>query len=578
MSSEINYNVVEKESILGLTKRQKNILQFILILLLVIGHAVVCFSQNTVENTYTAKSDFVPVVKESIKFAEIPEIKDSVQRIKDIKYSIVSNPLFPKYQVQKIDAAKMKNEPINKLYHALIKAGYSPLYNMPYGEFFISNTRSRNMAYGAHLKHFSSSATLENTGYSGFSDNTGTVYGKKFYKKHTLLGSFDYARNTVHYYGFDATKITAERSFIKQVYQLIEPKIVLQSHFTDSSKINHIIRAGFYNLQGLPRNSETNVNAAADVSLFINKEKLNVGLYTDFYNHQLSNDTINNLIVSLAPSFEAGGKKWKAVMGLKATLDHLDDKTRFYFYPNLNVEYNIYENLIIPYAGASGGLQKNSLRSYSNENPFVDSTFKYTNTNNKYNFYVGLKGNLSSNTSYDLKGTYSQFDSMHFYAPNYMAQMQLYNRFGVLYSNASVINISSQIKYQLNEKIHFIGKGSYYIYQVKDFERAFHKPDFDLTFSGIYNLKSKIILRGDIFVIGQQWVRTQSINDLGVKTLVNKQIQGLVDANLEAEYRYSKMLSFFGRFNNIANQRYFRWENYPTQRFNFTLGLTFVPF
>ena len=57
-----------------------------------------------------------------------------------------------------------------------------------------------------------------------------------------------------------------------------------------------------------------------------------------------------------------------------------------------------------------------------------------------------------------------------------------------------------------------------------------------------------------------------------------KLLTGIVDANLGAEYRYSKMLSFFVNINNIANTRYYRWEKYPNQRFNLMAGLTFIPF
>jgi outer membrane receptor protein involved in Fe transport len=73
-------------------------------------------------------------------------------------------------------------------------------------------------------------------------------------------------------------------------------------------------------------------------------------------------------------------------------------------------------------------------------------------------------------------------------------------------------------------------------------------------------------------------MQTQILDDTNKPVLTPKQLNGLVDVNLEGEYRYSKMLSFFARVNNIANQRYYSWERYPTQRFNFMIGLTFVPF
>ena len=37
-----------------------------------------------------------------------------------------------------------------------------------------------------------------------------------------------------------------------------------------------------------------------------------------------------------------------------------------------------------------------------------------------------------------------------------------------------------------------------------------------------------------------------------------------IDANLGIEYRYSKLLSFWARFNNLAAQNYYLYHNYPS--------------
>jgi len=44
---------------------------------------------------------------------------------------------------------------------------------------------------------------------------------------------------------------------------------------------------------------------------------------------------------------------------------------------------------------------------------------------------------------------------------------------------------------------------------------------------------------------------------------------------LGAEYRYTKKLSAFIQFNNIASSPYNKWEDYPTQRFGILGGLTY---
>jgi hypothetical protein len=561
------------------SKQLKNRLQWLLICLMVLGYVAVALSQNNgTDLNYNVPSNFEPTIKDALKFSDLPEIKDTVKRIQNIKYGITSNPIFPKYQVIPIESAKLQNEPLPKLYHSLLKLGYGPIYNMPYGEFWIANTRSRENSYGAHLKHFSSTAQLDDVGYSGFSDNVINVFGKQFYKKHTLSGDFNYERNVIHYYGYNtAINKLDDKKFTRQRYQFIEPKLQLLSHYTDSTHINHNVQLSYYNLQNLHRETENNIKVNALGSMFINKEKLNIHFLTDFYNHKQSNDTINDLIVSLNPSFEAHGKKWHAELGLKATIDNFKKTTRFYFFPQLNINYDVYENMIIPYAGVNGGLVKNSFRALSKENPFVDTTLRYANTNNKYNLFIGLRGNLSGNLAYDAKVTYSQYDSMYFFVMNYGGSNQVYNRFDILYDNTSLVTVNGQLKYQLREKLNIIGKGNYYLYKTKNLTRAYHKPDFDLTFSGIYNLQSKFIIRADLFFVGTQWALTQA-EDNGTILLKPKQLKGYFDANLEGEYRYSKMLSFFVRLNNIANQRYYRWERYPSQRFNFMIGLAFVPF
>jgi hypothetical protein len=315
--------------------------------------------------------------------------------------------------------------------------------------------------------------------------------------------------------------------------------------------------------------------------MYVNKEKLNVNILSDYYNHRLNqkqgHDTINDFITTINPSFEANGKKWHADVGLSGTIDHFNGKTKFYFYPQLNAYCDVYQGILIPYAGVNGGLIKNSLRTMSKENPFIDTAIHYCNTNNKVNIFGGIKGNLSSTTSYDAKLSYSQYDSLNFYVMNYSGLNSVYNRFSVIYDNASLLNVSGQLKQQVKEKINLSITANYYYYKPKTLLRPYHKPDFSLTASGSYNMQNKFIFKADLFFMGNQWAYSQ-ISDGITTSLKPKLINGWADINLEAEYRYTKMLSFFTKFNNIANQRYYRWERYPSQRLSFMIGLSFVPF
>lgn len=574
-----SYNLIAQPTNENGQKKRKRFLQFLFVVILLLGYVTAVVGQTNMNDiNFQAESEFQPTIKDAVKYSDIPEIRDTVKRINNSAYGIVSNPLFPKYEVAPISPAKMQNEPLSKLYHSMIKVGYGPIYNMPYGELWYNSLRSREMAYGVHYKHFSSMSQMDKVGYSGFSDNEAEIFAKKFYKKHTLSGDFNYKRNVVNYYGFDnELNHIDNKNYTKQRFQLFEPSVQLQSHYTDSSKINHSIKLSYYNLQDIYNSAENNIKLYSELGTYINKEHFHVNVLADYYNHKKSNDTLNDFIFTLNPYFEANGKKWHADLGLAATVDAFDSKTKFYFYPQLNVFYDVYESIIVPYAGASGGLIKNSYRSLTNENPFINPNVHYANTHNKFNVFGGLRGNLSSNTSYDAKVSYGQYDSLQFFVIDYTDLTQLDNKFNVVYDNTSLLNVSGQVKYQYKEKIHFIAKGNYYLYKTKNLTRAYHKPDYDITLSAIYNLKSKIIIKGDVFAIGNQWALTE-VKDGEIYKTEPKLLNSLIDVNLGAEYRYSKMLSFFVKFNNIANMKYMRWEKYPTQGFNMMIGLTFIPF
>ena len=549
-----------------------------------LGFSFTGFSQGIGDFDVENISDFTPIIKDAaVKQNDQPEISDTVAKIKDIKFTSPAIPFKTSYQTSQIEPAKMVNEPLSKLYQSLIKVGMGN-YTMPYADIFLNSLRSKELVWGIRYNHLSSYAKFTGLGRTDFSDDNANLYIKKFYKKHTLSADANYSRNSLHYYGFqDSLYKAGDASLYKQFFQTFEGKLRLQSHYPDSGKaINHDIRLHYYNYGDHYNTFENNIFASAFLNTKVNHENINALISADYYNTQSTHDTLNNLIVKLTPYFNAGGTKWNMLIGPSIAMDNVSSKsTKYYIFPLLNIYYDIYQHLIIPYAGADGGLNKNSYRSLSGINPFVLSSLTYKNTNNVYNIFGGLRGALSSNTSYDAKVQYSQYNNMPFFLEDYTASSDnlFANRYKVVYMNTMLLNINAQVKYQFKEKINFIAKGNYYGYTLIDTSNAkpWHKPNFDLTFSAHYNLKSKILLKADIFVIGKQWAQPQ-INLHGVNTLQAVQLKGITDINLGAEYRYTKMLSFFASFNNIGNFRYYRWANYPTQRFNFMLGLSFTPF
>ena len=548
----------------------------LLLLVFVISTTVKMYSQAVLDSMLIISvGSYKPTIVDANKIVANPIIVDSTKKLKVNGYNINnSRKITTGYDVEPIEAAQMVGEPLTKLYNGLVKIGFGN-YKTPYGEAWYNNLRSKEYAYGLRLKHLSSQTKLEDYGFGGFSDNEISLYGKKFLKEHTLSGDFDYTRNVVHFYGFNTNLFeTKDNDFTIQRFNYFGASTELKSHYTKAERYNHDVKLNYYNLQDTYKSSESNFKASGYVQTAVLKEVLKVNASVDYYNYKTITDTTNNTIITINPNFIATGEKYRASIGVTGVMD-IFVKSKFYFYPNIDLSYNIVDNIIVPYAGATGKLQKNSFKALTDENPFVLSDLTMNNSNYKYELYGGLKGTLSSTVAYNARVSYSSIDNMALYVNN--TKDLLANRFDVIYDDAEVLNIRGEVSYQQREKLRINLCGEYYNYKMSIEQKAWYKPSMKFTLSANYNLRDKIVARVDLYYIDNQFAKTvvaDSTSSTG-KKVVAQELKGVFDANIGVEYRYTKKLGFYVNFNNIANFRYYRYNNYPTQRISFMAGLSY---
>ena len=518
--------------------------------------------------------EYKPTVIDASKINDNPTIKDSTPKISVSGYGISSKIINTGFDVEPIKPAQMVGEPLTKLYNALVKLAMGT-YTTPYGELWFNNLRSKEGLYGLRLKHLSSSSTLKNHGYAGFSDNEIGLHGKKFLKEHALIGNFDYARNVVHFYGYDAKLFTIDEKNNHQRFNLFAGNAQLLSHYADAKRYNHEVKLSYYNLADNYKASENNIKAIGMLQTEVNNEMVKVNLSVDYFNYKNIIDTMHNTIALLNPNFIATGEKYRASLGFTATMDNFI-QNKFYFYPNVDLSYNVIDEIIIPYAGITGGLQKNSFKSFTDNNPFVLSELKMMNSNKKYELYGGIKGTLSSTTSFNARAAYSTISNIAMFVNDTKELLQ--NKFDVIYDDGSLLNIRGEVAYQQQEKLRISLRGEYFNYKMKTELKCWYKPQVELTLSANYNLREKMTVKIDLFYIDNQFTKTFTTDTTSItgKTALAKELKGIFDANVGIEYRYNKKLGFFLNFNNIANYRYYRWSNYPTQRLSLMVGLSYA--
>jgi len=190
------------------------------------------------------------------------------------------------------------------------------------------------------------------------------------------------------------------------------------------------------------------------------------------------------------------------------------------------------------------------------------------NTNHKINAFLGIKGNYTSRLAYQLNFDYTLIDHMYFFI-NDTADF-LHNRFLVEYDDIERISMSGEITFKPIDKLNFLMKANYYQYNLDTLPYAWHKPAFDLMFYGDYNLKNKILLKGNIYYVGSRYARNPVPGGEPLK------LDGYFDLSVGLEYRYTKILSAFIQLNNLLGMNQNPWLYYPSMRFNMLVGFTYA--
>lgn len=534
--------------------------------------------------SFNVQSHFQPIIKASNKISDNPEVADTIRKIKNFQYSISSFPIYKKFQLQPITFAKYKDKYLWNGTQSYIKAGYGFIYNMPLFEVYLGSRNSKNLRYGVYYNLLASDKQLKYTGYSGYTDHIASAFAEKYIDKHFLKFNLNYSNNKLYNYGFDTSlnKISDKNMYRLQYYYW-SPSISIKSNYNDSSKLNHEISISYYNLQNYQNARENNIKLNVTLNKFIYQENFFLDLSYDYYNHKITPDTLNNHIFSLSPYFISKNENIEIKVGIKTTMDALYS-SKFYFYPVFYGNYNLYQHLIEIFAGVDGGLYKNSIKSLSDENPYINTIFytsgssiknlHLTNSNRALNVFAGFKGKLSSNADYILQGSYEQWDSLYYFNIYFDKYLTMNNQYQVNYDNTKLFTLNAQMKYNINSRFNISASGTYFYYQLKNFSKPYLKPLYKAQISAQYFLNDNIIFKFDGFLYGERWARV--ITD-GI-SVQSKLLPAIPDLNFTTEYKRNKKLSVFITFNNIANLRYYKWYNYPSQRFNLMLGFTYIPF
>jgi hypothetical protein len=528
---------------------------------------------------------YKPTISDAFKIKEIPSLNDSTTiKKKEIKYNIFSIPVASTFTPAKGKAATVDKEKAVKLYDNYASLGVGT-YTTILGEVYLNHAISRTERVGGYFSHHSSAGDIESVNFDNNFSETGlnAHYSQKLRDySWKVEGGFQLQR--FNWYGLpnqDIDVFDVGHSFytaniggnIKFDEAIFEKGSVLFRRFgddQDSGENRFVLNTGF------------DVPVADEV---INTEVTIDYLGGSFDRSYFADQEFNysNVIFGLAPSYQM--KEDDLTLNLGVNLVYLNDTEasdgKFFIYPNITASYRLVDELLIAYGSLEGGLLQNSYYDFAQENPFVSPTLFIIPTDQAYNASIGVKGKLSNSMSYNVNGRYVADNNRALYRSNpaisgNSENYQFGNSFGITYDNVTTFAIGGELNVDVNRNFKLGLKAEYFAYDTKNEAEAWNLPDIEASAFLDIQIDEHWFAGANLFFVGERkdlFVTGVGSLTLPISTTIT--LDSYFDANAHVGYKITDQLSAFAKVNNIANQDYNRWLNYPVQGIQFLAGATY---
>ena len=572
-------------------KHIKNIFTGILLLSVSLG-----FSQRTKNDTINTGvidvvKPYAPTISDAFKVKEIPSLDDeTTETKKEIKYNIFSFPVASTFTPAKGKAAVVEKKAPAKLFDNYATLGVGT-YTTILGEVYLNHAINRNESVGGYVSHHSSAGGIEDVSFDDdFSNSKVNLNYSSRLRDLAWNVEAGFQHQMYNWYGVPQSQIVqAQANNIKVGHSFYNAHFGGDIIFEDT-----YINSGSFFFRRFGDNQDSGENrfiAKAKVDVPINDVEISTDIKFDylggtFDRDNFSNQELNygNFQIGISPTYQL--KQDDLTVNLGVSLYYLNDKesgdNKVYVYPNISATYRLVNDVLIAYGGIQGDLIQNSYYGFANENPFVSPTLFIAPTDQLYNAYVGLKGKLSSNMSYNVSGSYLSDRNKALYKTNTirnLAPQNPYdygNSFGMVYDDVDTFGVAGEINVDVNRNFKLGIKAEYFSYSTDDESEAWNLPDVKGTLFLDYQINDHWFAGANLFYIGERQDQLVLEGTLLPEDLVtNVTLESYFDANAHVGYHVNDQFSVFAKANNIADESYPHWHSFPVPSIQFLAGATY---
>lgn len=512
---------------------------------------------NLSNQSITITSEYTPTLKESSKInfsasENLPALPKTM-----LRYNVPAQPVATNYQPLTLyPLAVSIDTGTNWLNTNFVKLGYGNL-STPYAEAGFSFGDGVHNAISIYSTHTQSKGSLPFQKFGKTYAGASGVFNLQ--NMHNLDMGVFVERNTQYEYGFVNAQQQFSESDLLRRYFTFGANATLENKQPNAYNIDYRPAISLKTLNDNRSASEMNFRVEIPVTKKLSEElSFGLGLTADITSFKTTNTAINNSIFYIAPAIAYATDRFSISAGATPSWDGKN----VYLLPQISLEVSPAQHFTF-LAGWKGYYNKTTYQSLTKINPWIQHPTELLN-NRVNEVYGGLKGSAGEHLTYNAKVGFQNLYNLPLFINN--------NTDGRTFMvvNESKLNnlyIHGEAAYTKSENFSFTAGITKNFYSaLSDNRNPFGQVPLELSAALRWKLFKNIYLKSDAFFLN-------GISYLGHANNAVEKLPSAFDLNAGVEINLIKNIGIWFQVNNIFNNQYQRWNQYPVLGTNFLGGV-----
>jgi hypothetical protein len=516
-------------------------------------------------------TSYKPVLAEAVKIRRNPDLEDKTPFKAPLVYAPIDKKLTQDNNIHALDPMHRPQEQDSALLNNYVKVGAGSL-KTTLAEAYFGNGRDQALQVGGYLKHFAQQGGQYNK--QNDSRQEVGVFGKSINDENTISGRITYKRRGTYFYGFDKTNPPpAGFDPAKQTFNTIGAEAEIAKNFKDvENDFTYALKLKGYAFSNAFSAKENNVVLSGFLNQTVKQFYAGLSGSLDLSTQKDVLYSLNNSIVRANPYIKFQGDNYKIDAGVNIAKE-FGFSNRFFIFPAAKLEVQVIPKYVRLFAEAKGDVNRSSIQDFTQMNPFLGENIAISNSVDKLDVSVGLKGTLAPGLGFKASVYRNTVKNLPLIVNNFATD---FNKFTVIYDNgnARISGFNGELDFKATDDFDLFGRVEFKDYKLASEAQPWNLPKFLLTAGTTIHINNKVDVNGSLLFRGSTQDRPLT-TALGASS-VPVSIASYADLSGGVTYKVNNKISVFVQANNILNTNSQTYLYYPNNWFNIFGGVGFA--